>query len=110
VLMENAGRQVVAAMESTYDTLASMRVAVLCGRGNNGGERFVVARVLIARDVDVAVYLIGRAADVKGDARVNLDVLKHLGFDVVEIDDAASWELHGTDVLGSDVIVDAMLG
>ena len=110
VLMENAGRQVVAAMESTYDTLASMRVAVLCGRGNNGGDGFVVARVLIAREVDTAVYLIGRAADVKGDARVNLDVLKHLGLDVVEIDDAAAWELHGTDVLGSDVIVDAMLG
>jgi ADP-dependent NAD(P)H-hydrate dehydratase / NAD(P)H-hydrate epimerase len=110
VLMENAGRQVVAAMESNYESLASMRVAVLCGRGNNGGDGFVVARTLMARDVDTAVYLVGRAADVKGDARVNLDVLTHLGVDVVEIGDAAAWELHGTDVLGSDLIVDALLG
>jgi ADP-dependent NAD(P)H-hydrate dehydratase / NAD(P)H-hydrate epimerase len=39
VLMENAGRQVVAAMESAFEQLGSMRVAILCGRGNNGGVR-----------------------------------------------------------------------
>ncbi len=50
--MENAGRQVVSAIESAYDTLSSMRVAVLCGRGNNGGDGFVVARTLLERDVD----------------------------------------------------------
>lgn len=110
VLMENAGRQVVAAMESTYDTLASMRVAILCGRGNNGGDGFVVARTLLEREIDAAVYLVGQPADVKGDARINLDVLRNLGTDIVEIADAAAWELHGTDVLGSDVIVDALLG
>ena len=50
VLMENAGRQVVAAMESSFEALASMRVAVLCGRGNNGGDGFVVARTLLERE------------------------------------------------------------
>ncbi|HUL72340.1 MAG TPA: NAD(P)H-hydrate dehydratase [Vicinamibacterales bacterium] len=110
VLMENAGRQVVAAMESAFDGLASMRIAVLCGRGNNGGDGFVVARTLLARHIDTGVYLVGQAAELKGDARVNLDVLHHLGADVVEISDAAAWELHGTDVLGSDLIVDALFG
>ena len=43
VLMENAGRQTVAAMEAAFDALATSRVAVLCGRGNNGGDGFVVA-------------------------------------------------------------------
>src|SRR5215469_12209318 len=99
VLMENAGRQVVAAMESSFDGLASMRIAVLCGRGNNGGDGFVVARTLFERNLDVGVYLVGQAADVKGDARVNLDVLRNVGVYVVEIGDAAAWELHGTDVL-----------
>jgi NAD(P)H-hydrate epimerase len=110
VLMENAGRQVVAAMESSFDGLASMRIAVLCGRGNNGGDGFVVARTLFERNLDVGVYLVGQAAEVKGDARVNLDVLRNVGVDVVEVGDAAAWELHGTDVLGSDVIVDALFG
>ncbi len=110
VLMENAGRQVVATMESTFDALASLRVAVVCGRGNNGGDGFVVARTLIKRAGEVGVYLIGRAADVRGDARINMDTLKVLGVDIVEIDDAAAWELHGTDVLASDIIVDALFG
>lgn len=110
VLMENAGRQVVAAIESTFESLASMRVAVLCGRGNNGGDGFVVARTLVEREIDVCVYLLASSAEVRGDARVNLDVLRNLGADVIEIADAAAWELHGRDVLAADVIVDALVG
>ena len=52
VLMENAGRQVVAAIESTYESKLDGRVAVLCGRGNNGGDGFVVARTLLQHGID----------------------------------------------------------
>jgi NAD(P)H-hydrate epimerase len=110
VLMENAGRQVVGAMESAFPGMASMHIAVLCGRGNNGGDGFVVARTLLERRTDVDVYLVGHAAGVTGDARMNLDVLRRLGADVVEIGEASAWELHGTDVLGADLIVDALFG
>ena len=110
VLMENAGRQVVAAMEAAFDTLASMRIAVVAGKGNNGGDGFVVARTLLERDFDVGVYLVGQGTEVKGDARINLEVLQQLGVDIIEIADAAAWELHGTDVLGSDLVVDALFG
>jgi NAD(P)H-hydrate epimerase len=110
VLMENAGRQVVSTLQSTFESLSEMRVAVLCGRGNNGGDGFVVARTLLEQSVDVGVYLVGRGTDVKGDARTNLEALRNLGVDVVELADASAWELHGTDVLGSDVIVDALYG
>src|SRR5947209_20399444 len=58
VLMENAGRQVVAAMEAMYTDLSDREVAVLCGRGNNGGDGLVVARTLLQRGVDE----IGRAS------------------------------------------------
>ena len=110
VLMENAGRQVVGAIEATFEHLEAMRVAVLAGQGNNGGDGFVVARTLAERGIDVGVYLLGKAADVTGDARTNLHVLTQLGFDIVEIADASVWELHGTDVLGADLIVDALFG
>lgn len=110
VLMENAGRQVTSAIESTIGDLATMRVAVLCGRGNNGGDGFVVARVLSEREVDVRVYLLGSVEGVTGDARANLDVLHALGIDVVEIPDAATWELIGSQVLEADLFVDALFG
>ena len=51
VLMENAGRQVVASMEATFDDLANLSVAVICGKGNNGGDGFVVARTLDRKSV-----------------------------------------------------------
>jgi NAD(P)H-hydrate epimerase len=110
VLMENAGRQAVAAMEAVYSDLLDRQVAVLCGRGNNGGDGFVVARTLVQRGADVAVFLIGRVADVRGDARVNLEILGRLGVTVVEIADSQAWELHFSEVSNCTLIVDAIFG
>jgi NAD(P)H-hydrate epimerase len=110
VLMENAGRQVVAALEATYSDLADRKIAVLCGRGNNGGDGFVVARTLSQRNVDVSVFLIGRVADVRGDARTNLEILGHLGLNVVEVADSQAWELHFSEVSDCTLIVDAIFG
>jgi NAD(P)H-hydrate epimerase len=110
VLMENAGRQAVAAMEAMYSDLTDREVAVLCGRGNNGGDGFVVARTLIQRGVDVSVFLFGRVADVRGDARVNLEILGRLGVTVVEVADSQAWELHFSEVSDCTLIVDAIFG
>src|SRR5207237_7047905 len=78
VLMENAGRQVVAAIEAAYEDELDGRVAVLCGRGNNGGDGFVVARTLLQRGVDVSVFVLGALTQVRGDAKTNLDILGRL--------------------------------
>ncbi|MPZ19603.1 MAG: NAD(P)H-hydrate dehydratase [Luteitalea sp.] len=110
VLMENAGRQVVSAMEAWFKPLADKRVAVVAGRGNNGGDGFVVARTLLDRVLDVGVFLIGRVQDVAGDARANLEILGRLGVSVVEVGDEQSWELHSSEALAADIVVDAIFG
>src|SRR3990170_515433 len=110
VLMENAGRQVVAAMEAMHGELLDRQVAVLCGHGNNGGDGCVVARTLLQRGVSVSVFLIGRVADVRGDARTNLEILGRLGLTVVEIADSQAWELHFSEVRDCSLIVDAIFG
>jgi NAD(P)H-hydrate epimerase len=110
VLMENAGRQVVAAMDAAFDDLGEMRVAVLAGRGNNGGDGFVVARTLLQRGIDVSVFLVGRVAEVRGDARTNLEILGRLGLSTVEITNEQEWELHFSEISGCDLIVDALFG
>jgi NAD(P)H-hydrate epimerase len=110
VLMENAGRQVVAAMEAMYADLADRQVAVLCGRGNNGGDGFVVARTLLQRGVDVSVFLIGNVSEVRGDARTNMEILGRLGLTTVEIADSQAWELHLSEVTDCTLIVDAIFG
>jgi NAD(P)H-hydrate epimerase len=110
VLMENAGRQVVAAMEAAFEDLVTSHVAVLCGRGNNGGDGFVVARTLIQRGVETSVFLVGSVSDVQGDARTNIEVLGRIGLTVVEITNAQEWELHFSEISECDILVDAMLG
>src|SRR6266850_5846962 len=108
VLMENAGRQAVAAMEAAFDDLATSHVGVLCGRGNNGGDGFVIARTLVQRGVETSVFLLGRVADVRGDARTNLEILGRLGLTVVEVADSQAWELHFSEVSDCTLIVDAI--
>src|SRR5258706_15753386 len=76
VLMENAGRQVVAAIEAAYEARLNGRVAVLCGRGNNGGDGFVVARTLLQRGIDAAGVGIGALAQVRGRAQEKPESLR----------------------------------
>src|SRR5678815_5635097 len=110
VLMENAGRQAVAAIEAMYGDLPERKVGVLCGRGNNGGDGFVVARTLAQRGIEATVFLLGSVGDVRGDARTNLEILGRVGLTVVEVTTAQEWELHSSEISECDLIVDAILG
>ena len=85
VLMENAGRQAVAAMESFFQDLADRQVAVLSGKGNNGGDGFVVARHLLSRGFDVRCFLMGPSEKVMGDARINHDAYIDVGGHYTEL-------------------------
>ena len=110
VLMENAGRQIVSAMHATIDDLENRRVGILCGRGNNGGDGFVVARLLSQQGLTVRVFLLGRAEDVVGDAGTNLHVAESLGLSIVEVADRDGWDGARSGVDECDVLVDAMFG
>ncbi len=74
-LMERAGAGVVAAVMAEWPELAttSHRAVVLCGPGNNGGDGFVVARLLKQRGWEVEVFLYGDPEKLPPDARVNCE-------------------------------------
>ena len=69
-LMERAGAGVVSAMEETFGTLKGKTVTIFCGKGNNGGDGFVVARLLRQKRRAVRVCLLAHVRDLKGDAKL----------------------------------------
>jgi len=73
VLMERAGAGVAAAIERRWGPVLGLRVLVLCGTGNNGGDGLVAARHLRVRGAAVTVGVLGGREALKGDARVHLE-------------------------------------
>jgi NAD(P)H-hydrate epimerase len=110
VLMENAGRGVVDAIERCWPhlPLSRARAVVVAGQGNNGGDGFVVARHLLGRGASVEVFLRGRASNVTGDARAELDAMCGLGIVAREVD--ADLEGLRAGLAGATFVVDAVFG
>jgi ADP-dependent NAD(P)H-hydrate dehydratase / NAD(P)H-hydrate epimerase len=88
-LMERAGTGVAEAMERRYGPPLGLRVLVLSGPGNNGGDGFVAARRLRARGATVSVGVLGPLERVRGDARVHLERLQAAGLEAVALDGEA---------------------
>lgn len=109
-LMERAGAGVAAAIERRYGPVLALRLLVLCGPGNNGGDGFVAARHLRARGADVRVGLAAGRARVRGDAATHLERLEREGVAVetLESEDALMRFVAATAVW--DFALDALLG
>ena len=113
VLMENAGRAVVDAMEQVFGPLGGKRVAVFCGGGNNGGDGAVIARYLKLRGATPEVAMVGSYDKLSADARTHFNVLSALEIDIngFGYDDDTPRPL--SEEFGwrrIDIVVDAMLG
>jgi ADP-dependent NAD(P)H-hydrate dehydratase / NAD(P)H-hydrate epimerase len=107
VLMENAASALVAEMERFFDGLAGLRIGIICGKGNNGGDGLALARRLRIRGVAVRLALLAPFSALAGEAKVNLSVLRKTD---VEIIPNASVRTLADLISWSDVIVDALLG
>jgi len=81
VLMENAGHRVVELLAAKFAPLASQRIVVLCGKGNNGGDGLVIARQLHTRVHPAALHVVlcANPDELKGDAAQNLRMLRACG-------------------------------
>jgi NAD(P)H-hydrate epimerase len=122
VLMENAGRSCaelikdklkdVAGPEACPPYSLGRRVCIFCGMGNNGGDGYVIARHLINSGYKVVVVVCGDRNKIKGDAKLNLDILEGLGQRIERLD------LRAGDIGGqvgafaadADMLVDSLFG
>ncbi len=112
VLMENAGAgctQVI--LDHLKDPQAS-RVSIFCGTGNNGGDGYVIARHLANRKINVRIIICGDARKIKGDALVNLEIIRQMNLPVEQLEMSATDLLDKINTLtaDSDMIVDCIFG
>ena len=99
VLMENAGR-------GAAEVLVGLRcrgpVVICCGKGNNGGDGFVIARHLDNRGVAVGVLFFGRPEDLAGEAAVNFEVVRRSGLPLTVFDGPVSADEVGRALAGAE--------
>ncbi len=112
VLMENAGRSCAELIKDKLKDIAEPKVCIFCGTGNNGGDGYVIARHLSNSGFEVVVVICGNREKVKGDAKINLDILERLGRPIEQLNlrdgDVPAWVKAFT--AGADMIVDALFG
>jgi NAD(P)H-hydrate epimerase len=109
-LMERAGRAVAEFCLRQYPE--ARRATVLCGKGNNGGDGFVVARVLTQSKVTVRVILLGNASEAKGEAAVALKRMREEASSAIldEVTDEAALRAAWSAAGDAELIVDAVVG
>jgi len=109
-LMENAGRSCVLEIKKIFSCLYGRRAVIFCGKGNNGGDGFVIARLLHKQGCEVMVLIISSDLNLKDDPGQNLARLQGLGVKPLLLNDN-KWSVER--VLGNfspDIIVDAIFG
>jgi hydroxyethylthiazole kinase-like uncharacterized protein yjeF len=122
LLMETAANASARAIASRFSEDASgLRLLILCGRGNNGGDGAALARILSLKGALVEVILFGRVEDTRGDARTNFEIARRLASGAAETGsasrlsfkectDEATWDAFQAARQDYDVIVDALFG
>lgn len=106
-LMENAGRGIA---EQIMTLIAAPdeqpHFTIFCGKGNNGGDGYVVGRYLAEAGCDVSFFFLGPIDQLSRDARLNFDRVAGQGMDLVELKSESDLP----DRLATDFIVDAIFG
>jgi NAD(P)H-hydrate epimerase len=112
ILMENAGRSCAELLKEKLSNINYPKVCIFCGTGNNGGDGYVIARHLLNSGFRVTVVICGDRDKIKGDARINLDILERIGqpvelLDLLEEHLGIGVQAYAND---ADTVVDSIFG
>jgi ADP-dependent NAD(P)H-hydrate dehydratase / NAD(P)H-hydrate epimerase len=110
VLMESAGRAVVRVMTERIEQLEDRSIAIVCGKGNNGGDGLVVLRTLLLQGYDAKAFVLAPFEELASDALRNLQSALKLGLPVESTPTEESWLDALAQIASASVIVDAVLG
>lgn len=110
VLMENAGLEVMRRIVQVLGDVKDKKICIFTGKGNNGGDGYVVARHLFNKGAKVKVFLFAAKTEVSGDAAINLNIAGRMNIDIMEVSGSRDWDKVKIAVAFADCLVDALLG
>jgi len=85
-LMENAGIGIAKALKKRFYDFSKKEVLIFCGKGNNGGDGLVVARLLFNMKINVEVLLLKKKVEIKNNTEINAELAFKLGVKITELD------------------------
>ncbi|MFA6448149.1 MAG: NAD(P)H-hydrate dehydratase [bacterium] len=109
-LMENASRGAFETIDALAGPLEGKKALVVCGKGNNGGDGFAVARYLLNAGAKMEIVSAAQLREIGGDAATNLNICKKLKIPITVATDPANLNVLKKLVREADFIVDALLG
>lgn len=110
VLMENAGRGAADVISNSFPEIHKKKIAIIAGKGNNGGDGFVIARYLLNQGVYVRVYLLTDPKGLRGDAETNFSIFHRMKGEVISVPSSKDYIKVKKDLEKFDILVDGIFG
>jgi hydroxyethylthiazole kinase-like uncharacterized protein yjeF len=110
VLMENAGRGAAEVITNAFPDLQKKRIAIVAGKGNNGGDGFVIGRHLLNKGIPIKVFLLTESKSLRGDAETNYQIFSRMKGEVISIPSSKDYQKVKKDLEKFDLLIDGIFG
>jgi NAD(P)H-hydrate epimerase len=110
ILMENAGKGAAEVISNTFPDIHKKKIAIIAGKGNNGGDGLVIARYLLNQGVSVRVYLLTDPKGLRGDAETNFNIFQRMKGEVISVPSSKDYVKLKKDLERFDILVDGIFG
>jgi hydroxyethylthiazole kinase-like uncharacterized protein yjeF len=110
VLMENAGRGAAEAISNAFPDILKKKVAIIAGKGNNGGDGFVIGRYFLNRGIPVKAFLLADPKALRGDAETAFQIFLRMKGEVLPIPSSKDYQRVKKDLEKFDFLIDSIFG
>jgi len=110
VLMENAGRGATEVISNAFPNLQKKKVAIIAGKGNNGGDGFVIARHLLNQGCSAKVFLLADPKALRGDAETNFHIFLRMKGEIIPVPSSKDYQKIKKDLEKFDLLIDGIFG
>src|SRR4030043_1156790 len=110
VLMENAGRGAMEVISNAFPDIQKKGIAIIAGKGNNGGDGFVIGRHFLNRGISVKAFLLADPNTLRGDAETNFQTFLRMKGEIYSVPSSKEYQKIKKDLEKFDLLIDSIFG